>query len=89
MRELSGKSPMRGRNGWFQAREVSAWGGNSSMITDNSPTVEVGIHSKQYGSHPPIWMWMTLEDAKLFVGELTNAIVDAENSKTVTVVAHV
>lgn len=77
MRELSGKSECRGRNGWFKAKQFDASFARSSMIDGETHNIVVAIHSKQLGDHPPIWMWLTVADAKNLVGAMTNAIIDA------------
>jgi hypothetical protein len=77
MRELSGNSTARGRNGWFVPRRITA---RVIAVLGFPSEVCVDITSKQAGHHAPITLWLSLDDAKLIVGEITNAVVDAENS---------
>jgi hypothetical protein len=78
MRELSGKSEARGRNGWFKPAKFQSWsalGGQTN--TDFGGPILFEVWSKQEGRMAPIIMWLTIEDARDIVGMITNAIIDA------------
>lgn len=78
MRELKGNSQMRGRNGWFVPRGMYAFATRNVMTTGSKQEVVVEFNSKQAASHPPVWMWLSVEDAKAVAEELNRAIAEAE-----------
>jgi len=79
MRELSGKSEARGRNGWFKPTRFAAWPnqqfGHIAVLEETPISVEVW--SKSSGNTAPIVFRLTVEDAKALTGAIYNALIDA------------